>query len=61
MDQPKLVVQQIADRWVFGRDGTFFESFPTQQLALDRAKEFARRRPGVKIVVIDKRGNERAA
>ena len=57
----KLCVQKIGERWVFGREGTVFESFATLELAVERAKEFAKRHPGTEVVILDAKGRERAA
>ena len=57
----KLFIQQIGERWTFGREGTAFETFPTEAAALERAEQFRRLHPDIAIVVVDSKGNERAA
>jgi len=57
----KLYVQLVGDRWVFGREGTLFESFPTMEAAVVRAKEFAQKHPDHEVVIVDREGNERPA
>ena len=59
MDRARLVVQRMGDAWVFGRDGTVFESFPTLELAVARANEFAKRHPDTEVVVVDEDGGDR--
>ena len=57
----RLYVQQIGERWAFGREGTLFESFETLELAIARAKEFSKHHPETEIVIVDANGKERAA
>ena len=53
MDQPKLVVQRIADRWTFGREDIAFEAFESKEMAVARAKAFAQRHPHADVVIVD--------
>ena len=56
----KFFVAQIGERWTFGREGTAFESFPTLELAVERAKQFKELHADVQVVIVDAKGRERA-
>jgi hypothetical protein len=55
----KFFIHQIGNHWTFGREGTAFETFPSEAAALERAEQFRRLHPDVAIVIIDSKGEER--
>jgi hypothetical protein len=55
----KFYVQQVGKHWTFGREGTAFETFPSEAAALERAEQFRRLHPDVAIIIVDSKGNER--
>ena len=59
MEHSKLVIRQVAGRWIFGSEAREFEAFEARGLALARAKAFRAAHPDVDVVIVDADGRER--